>query len=48
MVKYRNKLKVPILVKGVGEVQPGGEFETDLAVNPRHAEPVKAPKKEAD
>ena len=39
-MKYRNKLKVPILVIGVGEVEPGATFEADCDIMPRYAEPV--------
>ena len=46
-MKYKNKLSVPLLVKGVGEVAPGGEFETDLPVSPRHASKVSTVKKES-
>lgn len=34
-MKYRNATGGPIIVKGVGEVQHDGEFETDLPVKHR-------------
>lgn len=45
-MRYVNKLEIPIIVKGVGEVAPGGEFETDDPVLSRYAVPVEEIKQE--
>ena len=34
-MRYRNVTGLPLIVKGVGEVMPGKEFETDLPVKHR-------------
>jgi hypothetical protein len=44
-MKYQNNRKFPIYVKGVGEVAPGGEFETELPVAMPRVDPATKPKK---